>query len=301
MLQSHIALRLEANAGAEDVSHSSALLSKGVDDRGARRSKRGLEHVAENAKHAVEPGILVLAVSPPLDTGHHLGNQDQINDQGRGQQRVLADVEDADGLVATAEDLGIILVQSTLVVSDSRHVLDDDGVVRVLALLVEDRVGSNHVVNYIGLGDLLGAELLVGAQVHAVVVAKMVVAGNRSELDTSVDEEVHESRLHFGLARLEVVTADEGVVLLGQLDGARDEGVLGRAVDERHLVEDTGHGEDSRGGDLLVAGLDGGQKVVSGVIDALEDIGITLSVGSPLNDDLVKAVLRLEVAGKESV
>ena len=42
----------------------------------------------------------------------------------------------------------------------------------------------------------------------------MVIAGNGGELDTSRYEEVHESRLHFGLTRLEVVTSDVTVVTL---------------------------------------------------------------------------------------
>lgn len=54
-------------------------------------------------------------------------------------------------LMSTHEDLSVVLVQSTLVVSDSRHVLDDNAVVGVLALLVQDRVSLNHVINNIGL------------------------------------------------------------------------------------------------------------------------------------------------------
>jgi hypothetical protein len=47
------------------------------------------------------------------------------------------------------------------------------------------------------------------------------------------------------LAGLEVVTADEGVVTLGELDGTGNESVLGRAVDEGDTFEDAGYGEDS--------------------------------------------------------
>jgi len=32
--------------------------------------------------------------SLPLDTRHHLGNDDQVNDQRRGKKGVLADVEE---------------------------------------------------------------------------------------------------------------------------------------------------------------------------------------------------------------
>ena len=130
------------------------------------------------------------------------------------------------------EDLGVVLVERTLAVTDSRHVLDDDGVVGVLTRLVEHSVGGDHVVDDVRLGNLLGAELLVRTQVHAVVVAQVVVASNRGELETRVDEEVDESRLHLSLAGLEVVAADETLVLLGEVDAAGDKGVLRRAVDE---------------------------------------------------------------------
>lgn len=36
----------------------------------------------------------VVGVSFPLDTGHHLRNKDEVNDQWRCEKRVLADIED---------------------------------------------------------------------------------------------------------------------------------------------------------------------------------------------------------------
>lgn len=301
VLQSHVRLGLETDAGAEDVGHGGALLGQRVDDGGAGGRERGLEHVAEDAEHAVEALVVGVGLGGgarglPLDARHHLGQDDQVDDEGRGEQRVLADVEDGDGLVATHEDLGIVLVESALVVADGRHVLDDDGVVGVLAGGVEHVVGLDHVVDHVGLGDLLGAELLLRAEVLAVVVAEMVVAGNRRELDAGIDEEVDKGRFHLGLARLEVVAADEGLVLLGELDGAGDKRVLGRAVDEGRLLEDAGNSEDGRGGDLLVAGLDGLEQVLGRVVDALEEVGEALRVGSPLDNDLVQAIGGLEVA-----
>ena len=297
MLKSHLRLRLETNTGTEDVDQSGALLAQGVDNRGTGRSQRGLEHVAENAQNAVEALVIgTLGVSLPADTGHHLGENNQINDQGRGQQRVLTDVEQADGLVATHEDLGVVLVQSTLVVTDSRHVLDDDGVVGVLILLVQDVIGRHHVVDNVGLGDLLGAELLLGAQVLAVVVAKVVVAGNGGELDTGVDQEVNKSGLHLGLARLEVITTNESTTLFSQLKGTRNKSVLGRAVDERSVLEDRGHSKHSGWGNLQVTSLDGVDQVLGSVVDTGDDVGVPLSVGSPHDNHLVQAVLGLEVA-----
>src|ERR1700730_17473773 len=109
------------------------------------------------------------------------------------------------------ENLSVVLIQSTLVVTNSWHVLDDDSVIRMLALLVENRVGFNHVIHDVGLGDLLGAELLLGAEVLSIIVAEMVIAGNGSELDTSADQEIDQSRLHLGLTRLEVIATNEGI------------------------------------------------------------------------------------------
>ncbi len=98
VLQSHVILRLKTDAGLEDVDQSASLLSKGVDDRSTRRSQGSLKHEAENAKHAVEVlevlGCSTVAgMSLPLNTSHHLGDNNQINDQWRCKKRVLADIE----------------------------------------------------------------------------------------------------------------------------------------------------------------------------------------------------------------
>lgn len=53
-----------------------------------------------------------------------------------------------------------------------------------------------------GLGDLLGAELLGGRQVLAVVVTEMVVRDDGGGLDAGRDEEIDEDGLHLGLAGL---------------------------------------------------------------------------------------------------
>lgn len=86
MLQSHVILGLQTNAGAEDVGQSTALLGKSVDDRSAWWSQRSLEHVAEDAEDAVEVleilgGSAIVGLSLPLDAGHNLGNEDEIDDQ----------------------------------------------------------------------------------------------------------------------------------------------------------------------------------------------------------------------------
>jgi hypothetical protein len=99
VLQRHVVLWLETDAGAEDVGQSTSLLSKSIDDWGSRRSQWSLEHVAEDREHAVEVsevlgGSAVSGVGLPLDAGHHLSNQDEIDDQRGCKQGVLADVEE---------------------------------------------------------------------------------------------------------------------------------------------------------------------------------------------------------------
>lgn len=191
VLKSHVGFRLQANTGTEDVGQSAALLGQGVDNRGAGRSQGSLEHVAQHAEDAVEALVLGGVIGLPADTSHHLGKHNQVDDERRGKQRILTDVEQADSLVTAHENLRVVLIQSTLVVTNARHVLDHNTVVGVLILLVQDVVGSNHVIDYIGFGDLLGTELLLRAQVLAVIVTKVVVAGNRGKFDTSVDQKVN--------------------------------------------------------------------------------------------------------------
>ena len=179
------------------------------------------------------------------------------------------------------KDLGVVLVQGTLVVSNSGHVLDDDSVIRVFTFLVQDGIGSDHVINHVGLGDLLGAELFLGAQVLAVVVAKMVVACNRGQLDTGIDQKVDQSGLHLRLAGLEVITSNEGIVLLGKLHSTRDERILRRTIDKGSLLQSASNGEDGRGRYFLVTLLNSPQQVISGVVHSRDDIGVAFGVGGP--------------------
>jgi hypothetical protein len=158
--------------------------------------------------------------------------------------------------VTSHEDLGIVLIKSTLVVTNSWHVLDDDAMIGVFTLLVKNSVGGDHVIDDIRLGDLLGAELLLGAEVLSVVVTKMIVAGNSSELDTSTDQEVNKSGLHLGLTRLEVITTNERTMSLCKLDATRNKCILWRTIDERCVLEDASNSEDGGRSNFLVSVLD---------------------------------------------
>ena len=147
--------------------------------------------------------------------------------------------------MSTHENFCVILIKCALVVSNSWHVFDDHSVIRMLSRLVEHIVRFDHVVYNVRLGDLFRSELLLGAQVHAVIIAQMVVAGDRGELNASIDHEIHQSRLHLRLARLEVVATNEGAVLFSKLDSTGNEGVLRRPIDERCVLKDTSNREDS--------------------------------------------------------
>lgn len=93
VLQGHVRLGLEADACAEDIGKGSALLSQGVDHWGAGRRERCLEHIAEDAEDAVEALVAVVNLGLPPDARHHFCDKHEVDDEGRGEEGVLADVE----------------------------------------------------------------------------------------------------------------------------------------------------------------------------------------------------------------
>lgn len=97
----HVGFGLETDAGTEDVGESTTLLGKGVDNWGASWDERSLrtklldmdvmkgeatvrtylEHVAQNAEHAMEALVITSLFRLPLNASHHLGHKDEIDDQ----------------------------------------------------------------------------------------------------------------------------------------------------------------------------------------------------------------------------
>lgn len=120
---------------------------------------------------------------------------------------------------------------------------------------------------------------------------------------------------------LEVVATNESFFLLGQLNQAGHEArdvstcavgeharvlrscrrqrnskcVRLTAVDERRVLQDRGDREQRRRRDLVVAVGDGLEQVLGRVVPGAE-LGVALGVGGPEDDDLVEAVLGLEIA-----
>jgi len=189
-------------------------------------------------------------------------------------------------------------------------VLDDNDMIRVFASLVnlssllgqlsgsleQDRVGSDHIIHNRRLGDLLGPELPLGTEVLSIIVSEMVVGRDRKWLDTGINQEFSQDGFNLGLTRLEIVSTDESLVLLGELDGTGDKGVLRSTVDIGTTFENGSHGKDGRGSDFFMGRLDGGEEVFGSVVDSGDDLGVSFSVGGPENNDIVELVVGLEVS-----
>lgn len=90
-------------------------------------------------------------------------------------------------------------------------------------------------------------------------------------------------------------------MLLRKLNSTGNERVLWGSIDERNTFQDTSNGKYGGRSHLLVTVLDSFHEVVGSIIHARQEVSKTFSVCSPLNNDLVKAVLRFEVAAKISI
>ena len=162
--------------------------------------------------------------------------------------------------------------------------------------LVKQAVGIDHVVHDAALRNLFRLELGLGGKVASIVVTEMVVRGDGQRLDASVHQELGEDRLELGLTGLEVVTTDEGTVALRQFDDTRNEGVLWGSINEGLALEDSGHGEEGRRGNLGMRVLDRVQEVIGGVIHTRENIAVPLGVGRPEDNNTVQIIGGPELA-----
>jgi len=219
----------------------------------------------------------------------------------------LALVEDVDGRPATAEDLGIILIDSTLGITNGRNIFDDNNVVGMFPLtngstfrnfrsLEKKAVGVNHVIDNTTFADLLAPELPLSRQVTTVVVSKMIIRSNGKWLDTGVDKKLGKNRLKLSLAGLEIVATDEGFMTLSELDGTRNKGVLGSTINERLVFEDGSNSEESGRGNLRVGVLDRIQEVIRGIIDTGDDVAVTLGISGPEDNNAIETVVQLKLA-----
>mmetsp|Transcript_22511 Transcript_22511/g.39898 ORF Transcript_22511/g.39898 Transcript_22511/m.39898 type:complete len:209 (+) Transcript_22511:687-1313(+) len=123
----------------------------------------------------------------------------------------------------------------------------------------------------------------------------MVVANDGNGLDACRDKEVYQDRLHLGLATLEVITSNVHVVAKCELDHTGHKGVLRATVDVCRSGLDRSDRKKGRGRDLLFVFLNCIEQVVRGIVDAFLDFAETLGVSGPQDNDLVQAVVLLEI------
>jgi len=127
------------------------------------------------------------------------------------------------------------------------------------------------------------------------MVAEMVVRSNRKRLDTSIDEELGKDGLELGLTKLKIITTNEGVMTLSELDSSWNKGVLGSTVDESLAFQD-GRNSNERGWeDLGVGAVAGSEEVVRSVVDNGDGVAVMLSIGGPENDNSIKLIIPLEL------
>jgi hypothetical protein len=66
-----------------------------------RRNHGSFQQVAQDREHRVERSIVRHLASLVGDAGHELGDDGQVDDERRGEERVFADVVDRDRVAAT--------------------------------------------------------------------------------------------------------------------------------------------------------------------------------------------------------
>jgi hypothetical protein len=219
-----------------------------------------------------------------LHSSHELTEDDHIDHQWSGKERVLADVVGGDRVGAIHEDAAGVLVKGPLGVLNEWNILDDDFVVDVVVLLwVQKCVTFDGVIQHTSLGDLLGLEALVLLEVLAIVVTQVVVGDDSRESDAGTDQEVGHHGLETGLAGLEVGATKESTFLLSVLDDTWVERVLWRTIKVKDSLlngsdaVDDGTGESNVSGDSVVE--------LGDALDLWEQEH--LGVGGPEHDDLL--------------
>mmetsp|Transcript_21119 Transcript_21119/g.49874 ORF Transcript_21119/g.49874 Transcript_21119/m.49874 type:complete len:552 (-) Transcript_21119:169-1824(-) len=295
VLERHVVLGTETQAGSHDVLDGLALREQRIDHGSPVGNQRSLEHVRQEREDGVESFPLGLALLLDGDALAELSEDHQVVDERRGQERVLAGVVHRNGVLSPHENLRRVLVHGALRVADVRNVLDDHHVVGVFVFLKEDAVRFHHVVDHVRLGNFLASELRGRAQVLPVVVSQVVVRDDRDGFDPGTDQEIDQDALHLGLSALEIVTGNKDLLLTGQVDDTGNKGVLRGTVDEGAALQNGGDRKNGGRADLGLVALDGVQDVFRGVVDSLLDARKALRVGGPQQDDLVEFVLGLEI------
>lgn len=162
------------------------------------------------------------------DAFEEFSQQEQVDDDGSCQERVLTHVVEHEGVLSSHEDGGEVLIHGLLGVSSEWNVLDHDLMIDLQILLswVQDSVRFKDVIDATPFRNFLRSELSILIEILSVVVTEVVVADDRSALDTSTNEEIGNRRLDLCLACLEVITNHEQTLLLGEFNHTWYKGVL---------------------------------------------------------------------------
>jgi hypothetical protein len=121
VLEEHVVVGREADAGAQQIVDAGALLEERVDDGRTLRHLRRLAQVRQHRQHRAQRPVVgdgaAVVDARHRDAAAQLGDQRQVQNQWRRQQRVLARVVHHDRVVATEHDLGRVLVHRALAVA----------------------------------------------------------------------------------------------------------------------------------------------------------------------------------------
>lgn len=85
-----------------------------------------------------------------------------------------------------------------------------------------------------------------------------------------------------------------------KLDYPRNESILWGSINKGNVLKNGSDSEDGGWRNLLVSSFDGFHQVIGSIIHAIDEIGIALRVGGPLDNDLIKTIFELEIAVNES-
>lgn len=237
-----------------------------------------LEEEAEVRQHGTHGLIINFHSREELTENNH------VDHERSRKERILAHVVRRNGTRSVHEDLAGVFVESALRILHERHVLNDDFVINFLfALGIKDLVGCNGVIEHTGLRDLLRLEALVLLKVLAVVVTEMVVGDTTRQTNTGANQEVTHDSLEAGLTTLEVATGDEATLLGSVSNDGGHKRVLGRAIQVKDLLLNSGDGVQDRRRKVTVL-IDGSHELSGSLhLRLIHHFG----VGRPQNDNLI--------------
>lgn len=107
-----------------------------------------------------------------FDSGQSLANDNHIYHYWHCQERVFTNVVGTNSIYTIQEDLGAILINSSLRITNKRNISDDDIMVNfVFSFRIENLVRLYGIIEHPSLRYLLGLEALVFREIFAIIVS----------------------------------------------------------------------------------------------------------------------------------